>query len=160
MQAKICDGSNTAAPVEIDGANLEVGIRLEVKFDDGVWYPGSIEEKLDEHCKFRVFYDDGQREDIVIKRVPSDDVRAVRQSDFNIRVWKTLLSMTGKTSSVVAQHEAAREGRRKRASEMPETVRDLFWQVVWAKQKGFTVAWPSLVVVRTIFINMHLVPGY
>ena len=138
---------------------MEVGIRLEVKFDDNIWYPGTIEKKLDGLGKFSVLYDDGEREDVVIERVPSDEFRAVRQSRFNIRVWRVLLSMTKKTSTAIAQQEAARERRRKRANEMPGTVRDLFWQVVWAKQKGFTVAWPSLVVVRITFINMYRVPG-
>ena len=138
---------------------MEVGIRLNVKYDDNIRYPGTIEKKLDGHCKFGVLFDDGTREDVVIERVPSDEFRAVRQSRFDIRVWRVLLSMTKKTSMAVAQHEAARERRRKRASEMPKNIRNLFWQVVWAKQAGFTVAWPSLVVVRVTFINMYRVPG-
>ena len=137
---------------------MEVGIRLEVKHDDNIWYPGTIEKKLDGLCKFSVLYDDGEREDVVIERVPSDEFRAVRQSRFNIRVWRVLLSMTKKTSMAVAEHEVARERRRKRASEMPANIRDLFWQVVWAKQAGFSVAWPALVVVRVTFINMYRVP--
>ena len=138
---------------------MEVGIRLNVKYDDNIWYPGTIEKKLDGDCKFCVLYDDGEREDVVIEQVPSDEFRAARQSRFDIRVWRVLLSMTKKTSKALAQHEAARERRRKRASEMPEKIRGLFWQVVWAKQAGFPVAWPALVVVRVAFINMYRVPG-
>ena len=84
---------------------------MKVKFDDNIWYPGTIEKKLDGLGKFSVLYDDGEREDVVIERVPSDEFRAVRQSRSNIRVWRVLLSMTKKTSMAVAQHEAARERR-------------------------------------------------
>lgn len=144
---KSTDQLSTATPTIVDTSKLKVGTRLRVKFDDGRWYPGTIEKKIDDECKYRILYDDGETEETVIKQLPSDEFIVSNQSDFNIRVWRTVLSMTEHNSAVVGEHEAARERRRQAAQKLPKNIRDLWWQVVWAQQAGFP-AWPSLVVVR------------
>ena len=146
LSTKPGEAPEAAASITIDTTKLEIGTRLSVKFDDGLWYPGTIEKKLDLQCNYGILYDDGEREEVVIEQMPSDEFMIQRQSLFNIRAWRTVMSMTKHNSTVLREHEASRQQRRDSASDLPKNIRDLWWKVVWAQQAGFP-AWPSLVVV-------------
>ena len=144
--AKPGEAPDVTASITIDTTKLEIGTRLHVKFDDGVWYPGTIEKKVDGQYKYGILYDDGEREEVVIKEMPSHEFMGQKQSLFNIRVWRTVMSMTKHNSAVLREHEASRKKLMHRANDMPGNICKLWWQVVWAQQAGFP-AWPSFVVV-------------
>lgn len=147
--AKPGETPDDIASVPIDTTKLEIGTRLHVKFDDGVWYPGTIEKKIDGQYKYGILYDDGEREEVVIQEMPSGEFMGQKQSLFNTRVWRTVMSMTTHNSAVLREHEASRKKLMHRANDLPKSIRELWWQVVWAQQAGFP-AWPSFVVVGLV----------
>ena len=155
--AKPEEASDVTASITIDTTKLEIGTRLHVKFDDGVWYPGTIEKKIDGRYKYGILYDDGEKEEAVIEQMPSDEFMAQKQSLFNTRVWRTVMSMTKHNSTVLREHEASRQQLKDRANDLPKSICRLWWQVVWAQQAGFP-AWPSFVVVCVVLavcVRMH-----
>ena len=135
--------------IRIDTTKLEVGVRLIVKFEDAGWFPGTIEKKLDDQVKYRILFDDGQREDAEIKECPSAEFQITKNTPFSNRVWKTVLNYNRQTSQVIRDHEERKEKILKNVTSLPKDVQQWYWEVVWVKQSGFPW-WPAIVVVRVV----------